>query len=71
LKIGQYHRDWQKAVNILKQYGHLLFAGQEIHEGGRGEKLKVMYERLMSTLIYLRCCLFFFCTIKGSKGHGA
>jgi len=30
LKIRQYHCGWQKVVNILKQYGHLLFGGQEI-----------------------------------------
>jgi hypothetical protein len=49
LKIGQYHHGWQKAINILKQYGHLPFGGQEIHKGSTDEKMKVMYERLMST----------------------
>ncbi len=51
LKIGQYHCGWQKVVNILRQNGHLLFGGQEIQEGSREEKIKVMYERFMSTLV--------------------
>jgi hypothetical protein len=51
LKIGQYHRGWWKAISILKQYGHFLFGGQEIQEGSRDEKVKVVCEKFMSTLV--------------------
>ncbi len=51
MKIGRYHCGWWKAVNILKQYEHLLFAGQEIQKGSRDEKIKVVYEKFMSTLV--------------------
>ncbi len=37
-----------KVVNILKQDDHLLFGGQDIHEGIKDEEIKATYERLMS-----------------------
>ncbi len=51
LKIRQYHHGWRKIVNILTQYGHQLFGSQEIQEGSKDEKIKVMYERSTSTSI--------------------
>jgi hypothetical protein len=61
LKIGQYHCGWRKLVNILKQYGHLLFGGQKIQEGSKDEKIKVMNERFMLTLVnnLFKMLLFF------------
>jgi hypothetical protein len=59
LKIGQYHCGWWKLVNILKQYGHLLFGGQKIQEGSKDEKIKVMYERFMLTLVNNLFKMFF------------
>jgi hypothetical protein len=59
LKIGKYHCGWEKLVNILKQYGHLLFGGQEIQEGSKDEKIKVMYERFMLTLVNNLFKMFF------------
>ncbi len=37
-----------KVVNILKQDDHILFGGQDIHEGIKDEEIKATYERLMS-----------------------
>jgi len=38
--MGEYHSAWHKAVNILKQDGHLVFKGQEIWEGIRDENIE-------------------------------
>jgi hypothetical protein len=48
MRIGEYHRAWWKAVDRLKQDGHLLFGGQEIQGGIRDEEIEAMYQRLMS-----------------------
>jgi len=48
MNIGEYHLAWRKAVDILKQDGHLLFKGQEIREGIKDKEIKATYERLMS-----------------------
>jgi hypothetical protein len=48
MKIGEYHLAWQKATDILKQDGHLLFGGQKIREGIKDKEIEDIYERLMS-----------------------
>jgi hypothetical protein len=64
MRIGEYHSTWWKAIDILKQDGHLLFGGQEIWEGIREEDIEVVYERLMSPSGNLSKMSLFFTTIQ-------
>jgi hypothetical protein len=64
IRMGEYHLAWQKAINILKQDGHLFFGGQEIQEGIRDEDIKVAYQKLMSPSNNLFEMSLFFITKK-------
>jgi hypothetical protein len=64
MRIGEYHSVWWKIVDILKQDGHLLFRGQEIHKDIKEEDIEVTYERLMPPLDNLSEMSFFFVVVQ-------
>jgi hypothetical protein len=59
MRIGEYHLAWWKAINILKQDGHLQYGEQEIQEGIKEENIEVVYENsCQHWIICPRCHCF-------------
>jgi hypothetical protein len=40
LSKGEYRHGWHKAMDILKQVGHLLFGSTEIQQRNNNDKIK-------------------------------
>ncbi len=51
-------------MDILKQVGHLLFGDTKTQQGNNNKKIKVAYEKLMSTLDNLFEMSFFFALVQ-------
>lgn len=64
LSKGKYRHGWHKAMDILKQVGHLLFGGTKIQQANNNEKIKATYKRLMLALNSLSEMPFFFASIQ-------